>query len=135
MIINFFHLPNQDAWTAVICKNSFGFTSSLIPVSAGITIDGNAKVKPKSTTNKFCAEQARNWTHRIGTTITKTKDKIVINHKHSLINIYLGQNSAKRWYFVWCLVKVIISFLSIWIVWMSIFITILCWHHWNQENK
>lgn len=60
-----------------MCKNSFGFISSLIPVNAGITIDGNAKVKPKSTINKFFAELARNCKDiRKNTTTTTRKREI-----------------------------------------------------------
>lgn len=55
-----YNLPSHDASAAFMWRNSSGFKSRLRPVSTGMTIDGKARVNPKSKISKFFAELARN---------------------------------------------------------------------------
>lgn len=57
---NYEHLPSQEASSFVKNNVSFLFTELPSPVTAGITIVGNARANPKFAPTRYSATAAKN---------------------------------------------------------------------------
>lgn len=83
-------IPIQDASSDVICSNSSGLFATLLPVSAGIAMVGNATAKPKSNRMKFFAVLAKIYSE------CNQLNELHFSYQCFIFNFtYLRQNGSK----------------------------------------